>query len=618
MLWNVFKPHQSSLSKRRRGSSRLFVVAFTITALVFSLIAPSVFAQSGATEGLTAVGNSAGLGQSDLFQIIGRIINIFLSFLGVILLIIIIYAGYLWMTAGGDAAKVEKAKLWIRNAIIGLAIIVSAYAITQFILKALTGDGGNTGNSGSGQTVQVFPDLSGSLGGGIIESHFPPRDATGIPRNTAIIVTFKKAMKISSIIAGYNDAGTPADRSDDTVSEALNASAVKIYRTSGGESTALTSAQVRVHFTDDRKTFVFRPVDYLGSATENVDYTVALKADAIQLENGRPAFAGSYASGYKWAFQTSTVIDTTPPQVMSVFPSLNQTVAKNAITQIVFSEAVDPTAVTGIVKNGRGFNNIRLQPGDGGNLPLIDGEYKISNQYKTVEFVPGPPACGVNTCGEEVFCLPGATRVNGLVHAATLDGTGPAAAFLAAGYDGVVDVAGNSLDGNHDGVAGGPEGDNFTWNFMTTDQVNLTPPHIEVTTPPADRGDYAGRSNIDPFAPIRVRFDSILQGSSFNTDSATITTHEPSNMVDTFWWTAGQDFLKADNQPVASPTDVAVKGEAYLMHRQFATSTRYDPYLNSSIRNVYQNCFSPVASAVCTGSPNCCLNESSGDACVFP
>ncbi len=582
-------------------------------------IAPAVFAQGAApaTEGLAKVGASAGLGNADLFTIIGRIINIFLGFLGVILLIIIIYAGYLWMTAGGNPEKIAQAKLWIRNAVIGLIIIASAFAITQYILKMLTGGGGGGGTNGQGQTVNVFPDQAGSLGGGIIESHYPPRDATGVPRNTAIIVTFKKAIKISSIIDGYNDAGTPADRSDDTVSEALNANAVKIYRTSAGQSGALGNTAVRVHFTDDRKTFVFRPVDYLGSPTENVDYTVALMANAIQLENGKPAFAGAYANGYKWSFQTSTVIDTTPPKVVSVFPAQNQIVAKNAIVEMTFNEAVDPTAASGIVLNGKGFTNIRLQPGTGGALPPIDGEYKISNQYRTVEFIPGPPACGVNTCGEQVFCLPGATGVNGTIRAATLDGPGPAAAFLAAGYDGVVDVAGNSLDGNGDGTAAGPDGDNYAWNFTTTDQINLAPPRIEATTPPADLGDYAGRSNADPFAPVHVRFDSLIQSSSFNTDNASIATYEPAAMDDTFWWTTAMDSLTDKNTPVLSTADIPVKSDAYILHRTFATSTLYDPSLTSSIRNVYQNCFNPVSSQACTGGPNCCLNQPSSAACPF-
>ena len=66
--------------------------------------------------------------------------------MGVIFIILIILAGYNWMTAGGEEEKVNKAKQMIYRAIIGLIIIMSAYAITYFVftnLPAGTGGGGS-------------------------------------------------------------------------------------------------------------------------------------------------------------------------------------------------------------------------------------------------------------------------------------------------------------------------------------------------------------------------------------------------------------------------------------------------------------------------------------------
>ncbi|MBU1132641.1 TrbC/VirB2 family protein [Patescibacteria group bacterium] len=68
---------------------------------------------------------------------IGNIINILLGLLGVILVIIIVYAGYLWMTAGGDTEQVKKAKSWMINAVIGMIIILSSYAIADFVISKL-------------------------------------------------------------------------------------------------------------------------------------------------------------------------------------------------------------------------------------------------------------------------------------------------------------------------------------------------------------------------------------------------------------------------------------------------------------------------------------------------
>jgi len=72
-----------------------------------------------------------------LMYTIGKFIYTFLSILGAIFVILIIYAGYNWMTASGEEQKVEKAKDTIRRAIIGLIITVSASAIWTFVSQYL-------------------------------------------------------------------------------------------------------------------------------------------------------------------------------------------------------------------------------------------------------------------------------------------------------------------------------------------------------------------------------------------------------------------------------------------------------------------------------------------------
>lgn len=64
---------------------------------------------------------------------LGDMIGLVLSFIGVLFLILTIYGGISWMTAGGNEQKVEKAKTIIINAIIGLLIVIFAYTITSFI-----------------------------------------------------------------------------------------------------------------------------------------------------------------------------------------------------------------------------------------------------------------------------------------------------------------------------------------------------------------------------------------------------------------------------------------------------------------------------------------------------
>ncbi|RMD51547.1 hypothetical protein D6827_02080 [Candidatus Parcubacteria bacterium] len=84
-----------------------------------------------------AVYGSASGNESDITSIISTIINVFLSILGIVLLVLILYSGFLWMTAGGNSDKVKKARSYLMNAIIGLIIILSAYGISNFIINAL-------------------------------------------------------------------------------------------------------------------------------------------------------------------------------------------------------------------------------------------------------------------------------------------------------------------------------------------------------------------------------------------------------------------------------------------------------------------------------------------------
>jgi len=68
---------------------------------------------------------------------VGTIISVLLSFVGTIFFILVIVSGIGWMTAGGNEDKVSKAKTRLIQAIIGLAITVTAYFITWFISNVL-------------------------------------------------------------------------------------------------------------------------------------------------------------------------------------------------------------------------------------------------------------------------------------------------------------------------------------------------------------------------------------------------------------------------------------------------------------------------------------------------
>ena len=90
--------------------------------------------QADALAGNTGAGFNTSM---DVTNIVGNFITGFLALLGIIFIVLIILAGYNWMTAAGEEEKVNKAKDTLTRAIIGLVITVGAYAISQFVMDRL-------------------------------------------------------------------------------------------------------------------------------------------------------------------------------------------------------------------------------------------------------------------------------------------------------------------------------------------------------------------------------------------------------------------------------------------------------------------------------------------------
>ena len=93
-------------------------------------------AQAGPYIGLD-YGQYTGLGSEDIRFTIASIIRVALGLLGTIALILVLYAGFKWMTAAGNEEQVGDAKKILAAAVIGLVIILSAYSITRFVTERL-------------------------------------------------------------------------------------------------------------------------------------------------------------------------------------------------------------------------------------------------------------------------------------------------------------------------------------------------------------------------------------------------------------------------------------------------------------------------------------------------
>jgi len=108
---------------------------------------PVAYAQDLGSGTLQQVAGQANIKtEATLPVIIGNLVRIFIGLLGIIFLLLTIYAGFLYLTARGDSEKVEHAKETLQRGVIGLVIISAAYAIASFVINALTATTQATGS----------------------------------------------------------------------------------------------------------------------------------------------------------------------------------------------------------------------------------------------------------------------------------------------------------------------------------------------------------------------------------------------------------------------------------------------------------------------------------------
>lgn len=103
---------------------------------------PPVFAQrKGFFSTMTKLIDDSGIlpgANPEPEKALGALISSLLAFLGIIFMILIIYGGFLWMTARGAEDQISKAKKIIISATIGLTIVLSAYLISLIVVSLLT------------------------------------------------------------------------------------------------------------------------------------------------------------------------------------------------------------------------------------------------------------------------------------------------------------------------------------------------------------------------------------------------------------------------------------------------------------------------------------------------
>lgn len=109
--------------------------------LISSLPAQAASSMDSVTEGLNITANAGGFDEQapSIFTIAGKSIDVVISLLGVLILVMIVYSGFLYVESRGDKEKAAKALKIITYTVAGAVIILTAYALANFVIGALMG-----------------------------------------------------------------------------------------------------------------------------------------------------------------------------------------------------------------------------------------------------------------------------------------------------------------------------------------------------------------------------------------------------------------------------------------------------------------------------------------------
>lgn len=349
---------------------KLFIFIFGL--IVLSIGANFALAQTDFGTSAVTAGLGGSLATGDPRVIIGRIIQIALSFLGVIALLLIMYAGFLWMTSSGDEDKITSAKQILKNAVIGLVIILSSWAITTFVLTKLInaiGGGNETETISSSRAALVSPGM-GAIGACTVESFYPENNQTSVARNSSIIITFKELIKADNVCVDAT--GTACACNNTESCNKINPEIIRIYKTDLGDACASGSCpstnanvtDVSVSLSSDGKTLVLTPLSYLGDPASSLWYSVKMTSDLKKTDDSS-MFKNCTSDYFNWKFEVSSTFDLVPPQVVygSTFPLPDNegdvensvSVAKSAqgsVTVIMPPHVYKASSITSVVSVG--------------------------------------------------------------------------------------------------------------------------------------------------------------------------------------------------------------------------------------------------------------------------
>jgi cysteine-rich repeat protein len=244
-------------------------------------------------------GEAAGFStQASVQVIIARLIRTAITFAGIVVVVFMIYGGFMYMTAGGNTDRIEKAKKVLINTVIGLVIVLSAFTITQFILGSLSEPGSSSSNSSS--SAGGGGSYSDSQGGSSLFYLASLNDQCSASlRNLKLQFVFSKSVKTSTLLTGIS------------VQKKSGENVVGSFKALGKRAVFTPSTPCQA---PNEKEFCFDPL---------TDYTVNLNSSILKSSSGSSLTCTSkYKCGFE--FKTGIGVDLNAPKVAMDDPDQGQ------------------------------------------------------------------------------------------------------------------------------------------------------------------------------------------------------------------------------------------------------------------------------------------------------
>jgi len=461
--------------------------------------------------------------QADLLKIIFTVIRYLLSFLGVVAVVILIYGGFLWMTARGDEERVRKAKKTIINGLIGLIVVLLSYAIVSFAINTIyrTAGLGGGGGGGGGGGPGGLPNGAKYL---VITSKYP-KDGETISRNTRIIITFNQSLDPNSVKLARPDSPTICkdgqgneiwtvgiqDGQNKFIDGSLKVIGNSLIFTPKGECPPpLNQFQCEVGESDI--CFLnFKKEGCCGCFAQGRDYKITLisrRGTKIGLK-GLRAFGNTMYRDEIWKFNVGPYVDSRAPEVETNLPQGDK-VARNIGILVIFTKEIDLTTLKlynpNCISNSPNCNKdncgtdaclnyavdnldeatVKIYKIENGNKVGIPGFFE---KFSTNSFLFRPTTrCG--PAGSNLYqcrCLPELTEIN-----VELDNT----KIKGANCLGLDCTNGKC-----------------SWQFKTSNQVDIEPPKVKSTNPKDKAEDQ------DRLLKIEAVFNEEVDATSVNEDT---------------------------------------------------------------------------------------------------